>query len=381
MSSRADHDVVIVGGGFFGCCLALFLRTVYDRILIVEERDALLTQASRINQARVHSGFHYPRSFVTALRSRELSTRFAGDFSDAVVDDFQMLYAIARRRSKVSTARFHRMFMDMGALISPASVPDTALFDPELIEGVFACTEFAFDWAVLRDHLIERLDRFDIQVRFGESAQAVEYDGDDCVLTLASGTGLRTRALFNVTYGGLNRVLLQSGLEPLPLKHELAEVVLVSPPMDLAGKGVTVMDGPFFSMMPYPSEQLYSLTHVRYTPHMSWVDTPGGRSAYEVAESFGYNSRWRHMMMDACRYMPCASDLSYVKSLFTVKTLLTRNERDDGRPILLHRHRIGREFYSVMGGKIDNIYDLFEVMPGLNPMYAQANDSLVLGRP
>ena len=46
-----------------------------------------------------------------------------------------------------------------------------------------------------------------------------------------------------------------------------------------------------------------------------------------------------------------------------MKTVLTHNERDDGRPILLHRHHAGPDFYSVMGGKIDNIYDLFDVLP------------------
>ena len=117
MARGGDPDVVIVGGGFFGCCLALFLRSVARRVVLVEQRDELLAHASRVNQARVHTGFHYPRSFVTALRSRELSTRFAADFPEAIRSDFQMLYAIARRRSRVTTARFRRMFEDMGAPI------------------------------------------------------------------------------------------------------------------------------------------------------------------------------------------------------------------------------------------------------------------------
>ncbi|WDF72865.1 FAD-dependent oxidoreductase [Novosphingobium sp. KACC 22771] len=376
---QPDYDVVIIGGGFFGCALALFLRTIFDRILVLEERDALLTRASRVNQARVHTGFHYPRSFVTALRSRELSHRFSRDFSKAVVDDFQMLYAIASRRSKVSKARFLRMFEDMGAPIAPASVSDAALFDPELIEGVFACTEFAFDWSVLRDHMADRMARHGITLRHGQAAEKVEFREDACLVHLASGEVVSAPHVFNVTYGGLNRVLMNSGIEPLPLKYEWAELALVAPPPEMKGKAVTVMDGPFFSMMPYPSENLYSLTHVRYTPHMSWVDRQGGRPAYAVGDSLSTNTRWRHMMMDTRRYMPCAGDLEYVKSVFDVKTVLTRNERDDGRPILLHRHHRGPNFYSVMGGKIDNIYDLFDVMPALDPAFAKADMRYLLG--
>ena len=379
MSASDEFDFIIVGGGFYGCCLALFLRSISDRILILEERPDLLTRASRVNQARVHSGFHYPRSFVTALRSRQLSARFASDFSAAVVDDFQMLYAIARRRSKVSSARFRLMFEDMRAPIERASSADTALFSAELIEGVFNCTEYAFDWSVLRDCLETRLEQHGITIWHGETARRVRIDGDRCVVDLASGRGARGGALFNVTYAGINRLLLESGFAGLPMKHELAEVALVAPPPELHGKAVTVMDGPFFSAMPYPSEQLYSLTHVRYTPHMSWIDAADGPSAYDVAGAMPQETRWRHMMMDAKRYLPCAVDLAYSHSLFDVKTVLTRNERDDGRPILLHRHHAGPDFYSVMGGKVDNIYDLFDVLPGLSPAFAQANDCFVLG--
>lgn len=378
MAASGQYDFVIVGGGFYGCCLALYLRSISDRILIIEEAPELLTRASRVNQARVHAGFHYPRSFVTALRSRQLSARFAADFGEAVVDDFRMLYAIARRRSKVSPARFASMFADMGASFELADEPDTALFDPDLIEGVFNCTEFAFDWTVLRDRLQSRLAAAGVDLRHGECAQRAVLGESGVHVECESGRTFGGGVLFNVTYAGLNRLPLASGFDPLPIKHELAEVALIRPPEELAGRGVTVMDGPFFSMMPYPAEDLYSFTHVRYTPHMSWTDAPGAPGAYAVAEDLPRASHWRHMMMDTRRYLPCAGSLEYERSLFDVKTVLTHNERDDGRPILLHRHHAGPDFYSVMGGKIDNIYDLFDVLPRLNSAFVGAHDRYLM---
>ena len=378
MTDRADYDVVIIGGGFFGCCLALFLRSVTDRILIIEQQSELLTRASQANQARVHAGFHYPRSFVTALRSRHLSSRFAHDFKEAIVDDFQMLYAIARRRSKVSVARFQRMFQDMQAPFRPAKPGDAGLFDSKLIEGVFACDEFAFDWTVLQRALKARLAKYGIEVRHERTAVHVLCGEGYSIVTLDEGESVRGRIVFNVTFAGINQLLMNSGFDPLPLKHELAELALISTPDELTGKAVTVMDGPFFSLMPFPSAGLYSFTHVRYTPHLSWVDKAGSTSAYEVAASFPQSSRWRHMMMDAQRYLPCASGIEYRRSLFEVKTILVRNESDDGRPILLHRHHAQAQFYSVLGGKIDNIYDLFDFIPGLHESFVTANDRYLL---
>ena len=379
MKIHQDYDVVIIGGGFFGCCLALYLRSICNRILIIEREPALLTQASQVNQARVHTGFHYPRSFVTALRSARLRDRFAREFSDAVVDDFQMLYGIARRRSKVTAARFHAMFRDMKAPIAPARVNDSALFNPDLVEAVFACDEFAFDWTILRRGLQERLEHHGVDILTERSVHMVVVGENGCNIVLDNGTAVSGKLTFNITYSGLNDVLLDSGLSLLPLKHELAEIALIVPPPELLGKGVTLMDGPFFSTMPYPSRDLYSLTHVRYTPHFSWIDHPGTKKV-KPPRLADIQSRWRHMMLDAQRYLPVLAGTEYRESLVTVKTVLTKNEINDGRPILVHRHDVPAHLYSVLGGKIDNIYDLFDVLPELSPVFRGA-DARFVGRP
>jgi hypothetical protein len=67
-------------------------------------------------------------------------------------------------------------------------------------------------------------------------------------------------------------------------------------------------------------------------------------------------------------------------SLFEVKTVLVKNEHDDGRPILFQRQPRGSRIISVMGGKIDNIYDLFELVRGTAPEWAAADARHVVGR-
>ena len=80
-SARATtYDYVIIGGGFYGCCLALYLRSISQKVLLVEAGETLMTRASRVNQARVHTGFHYPRSAVTAVKSMLLHQKFLRDF-------------------------------------------------------------------------------------------------------------------------------------------------------------------------------------------------------------------------------------------------------------------------------------------------------------
>lgn len=376
--AASDYDAVVVGGGFYGCCLALFLRSVAPRVLLIEAGDQLMERASRVNQARVHTGFHYPRSMVTALRSKVLQERFVRDFEAAIVSDFDMLYAIAARRSKVTASRFARMFRSLEAPFQPASKTQQALFAPDLVEEVFACREFAFDWMILRDGLRERLTRHGVTVRVGESVERLACAGERGVVVLADGAEITAGAVFNVTYANLNALALRSGLQPLALKHELAEIALVEPPAELAGLAVTVMDGPFFSTMPFPAEQLYSLTHVRYTPHFTWTDPASGRSPDAIAADLPRDSRWRHMTQDARRYLPCMGEARHRGSLFEVKTILTEKERDDGRPILLHRHRDAPCLWSVMGAKIDNVFELFAALPAVDSRWRDATAALLL---
>jgi hypothetical protein len=60
------------------------------------------------------------------------------------------------------------------------------------------------------------------------------------------------------------------------------------------------------------------------------------------------------------RYMPVLGAARHVDSLFEYKTILLQNEQDDGRPILFRNDYGWRNHGLIMGGKIDNIYDIFQ---------------------
>jgi glycine/D-amino acid oxidase-like deaminating enzyme len=349
-------DAVVIGGGFYGACLALFLRERFASVLLIEAREALLGRASFVNQARVHTGFHYPRSLVTARRSLALHGRFIAEFRDAVHDDFTMLYAIARDGSKVTPQRFLQMFREMGAPMSPASAAERALFDQDRIAEVVRCREAAFDADRLRTLLLARLVAAGVRIETG--AEVTEVDPapppGDIAVTVAGRATVRASLAFNATYG-------QFPGDLPPLRHELAEVVLVRPPPELERYGVTVMDGPFFSMMPFPARGCHSLTHVRYTPHRAWTSAEGpaaGASPQPPSASL-------HMQRDAARYMPCLARLERIGSLFEVKSVPLRREADDGRPILFGRNPVNPGLVTVLGGKLDNIYDLYEALAAM----------------
>ena len=134
------------------------------------------------------------------------------------------------------------------------------------------------------------------------------------------------------------------------------------------------MDGPFFSAMPYPADDLYSLTHVRDTPHLSWTDADTDASPYQIAAQFAGASRSRHMVQDSMRFLPCLAGLEVQGSITDVKAVLIKNEEDDGRPILFQRKPATSRVLSVLGAKIDNIYDLFDLVRQIEPELAGADE-------
>ena len=378
--NRCEVDYLIVGGGFFGCCLALFLRSVSERVVVLEAGDRLMQRASLINQARIHTGFHYPRSVLTAFRSMLLSQQFAQDFPEAVQRDFRMLYAISARRSKVEAQRFYRFFREMGAPIHEASQTDAALFDTRMIEAVFECVEWAFDSQILAEVLEERLKAASLEVRYGTRAQQLQQLNERVVVQLSDGTEITAKQVFNVTYAEVNTLLRRSNLPEVDLKFELAELVMIDPPEVLDHVGITVMDGAYFSTMPYPPQGCYSLSHVRYTPQTRWHSNEHPVSPYEVLERTQRPSYAHQMIADSKRYLPCMEQSVVRGSVFEVKAIPTASKINDSRPILYHKGPCANRVTTVLGGKIDNVYDLFTAVKQDLPECASAHDRLLTGR-
>jgi glycine/D-amino acid oxidase-like deaminating enzyme len=358
------YDAIVIGGGFFGASVAIHLASKprEKRVLVIEREPVLLARASWVNQARIHGGYHYPRSFTTAYRSRANYSRFLADYAAAVYSSFTQLYAIAARNSKVTPRQFERFCKELGAPLRQPPRELTRLFSPVSIAAVYAVEETAFDAAALRELLMTRLADANVDVRCGAAVNAVRTAADghevDWISDGAPGSGY-ARAVINCTYSGLAAVAPTLEIPPGLLKHEIAEVALIEPPVELVDAGITVMDGTFFSSMPFPARRLHSLTHVRYTPHRAVFDDPEQSPPMLLAVD-PQDSRAERMRLDAARYVPVLRNARIIESLFEVKTVLVHNEGDDGRPILFLRHAGLPAAFSVLGGKLDNIYDALE---------------------
>ena len=93
---------------------------------------------------------------------------------------------------------------------------------------------------------------------------------------MEDGTEYETSFVLNATYASVNQIIQKlEGVEKenFNIKYELCEIILCEPSDKLRGIGFTVMDGPFFSIMPFGKTGYHSLTSVTFTPHVTSYDS------------------------------------------------------------------------------------------------------------
>lgn len=361
----SSTDVLVIGGGFYGLYLAHRLASPTRRMTLIEREAEVMTRASYANQARVHGGYHYPRSLLTAGRSRANYARFLAEFPHAIQDRFEALYAIARGDSLVTAEQFAQAMDRIGAPWRIARPEQARWFNPLTIEAVFAVQEAAFDAQALRRTLLQRL--LEQGVAIHTHTPALRLQPRPHAITVLTNQGvIQAQQVLLCAFAQTNSLLAASGLPIIPFRYEWAELACVEVPAALKHLGITVMDGPFFSCMPFPPRACHSLSHVRYTPHGQWRDgEPGSGGASQPVTHWPRRSAYAHMVRDAARFVPALGQARYRGSLWEVKTLLPRCEIDDARPILCRMNHGGvTGLHVVVGGKIDNVFDVAERLEG-----------------
>nr|AHF24728.1 fumarate reductase/succinate dehydrogenase flavoprotein domain protein [uncultured bacterium Contig783] len=367
-------DRIIIGAGIYGLYSAVHCGKKDENILVLEADGAPFMRATYINQARVHLGYHYPRSLLTATKSASYFDRFNSDFDFCVKKDFTKIYATSESFSWTSGRQFKRFCEAAG--IPCKEVPAEDYFRPGMCDGAFLVTEYTYDAAMLKDHFVEQIKAMsNVTLKCGCAVTAIERDGD-CYKVTAGGETYSTKCLINTTYASVNQILDMLDLEKFKIKYELCEIILCEADEELKGLGLTVMDGPFFSIMPFGKTGLHSLTSVTFTPHVACFDSLPAFACQE--RSGGYcsprslgncdscparpESAFPYMDKLASKYLRDGLRYRYKKSLFSMKPILQSSEVDDSRPTVIRRYSGDPVFISVLSGKINTIYDLDEVL-------------------
>ena len=272
------YDKIIIGAGLYGLYAALFCARNHERILVLEQDSGAFKRATYINQARVHMGYHYPRSYSTAIKSAHYFQRFMEDYRFCILESFDQVYATSTNFSWSNAEQFIKFCKNAG--IRCDEINPARYFRRGLCDGAFLTEEYTYDAHILRDYFLGELGRFsDVKICYDSPVTSIERDQD--VYRVYSGSEVFDSGfVLNSTYAStnqINRMVARGEGDSFKIKYELCEIILCEVSPSLKKVGLTVMDGPFFSIMPFGKTGLHSLTSVCFTPHMT---------SYEVCPTF-----------------------------------------------------------------------------------------------
>lgn len=274
----------ILGGGWYGCHLALALLKRGHDVQLHEIADQLFAGASGGNPARLHLGFHYPRSHLTRAMCQDTHREFMAVYGSLTRTVPVNVYAIAADRSQVDWGNYKQSLRGEVDFVELERPEELGL---QNIEGAVLTGERhiviraarAFFERELRGHVYFQIDHRDY------TPIPPGFDWTiDCTFCARDAERIDR---YEVCVTGL----LQA-CEP------------ASVPM-----AVTIMDGPFPSIYPWePGGQLYSITSALHTPIARATTYGEARSLLEQVSAADAGAQVIKMREQMRHYWPWSWD-------------------------------------------------------------------------
>jgi len=306
--------VAVAGAGIYGATTAIRLAE-HGHTVHLFDPLGVMRAASAINQYRIHSGYHYPRSPETIQETLEARTEFMEAFGPAIVRNSRHYYAIPKEGSQTSPALFEKVMTQFNIFYQP-SRPDWMDFG--FIDRCYEVDEQIYDPDALRDLVLAQIQRAGIafEQRAFDPGMREQYD-----------------YVVYATYGlGPSRGLFKSA------KYQVAEKIRIELPSQLRGISLVVIDGPFTAFDPYGSSPRSLFGSAKNTNHWTTTDPlePVPQPYAHLLNGPRFEpitfSRFEAMRADSALTVPASRDAVYLGSRFTLR-VVEHNPLQDRRTL------------------------------------------------
>lgn len=245
----------IIGGGFYGCYLAKHLSK-NNKVFLFEKNKKLIQESGKINQYRLHQGFHYPRSESTIKQTKEGFNNFFNEFKKFIYFPRYNFYCI-HKNSHVDFASYLKIIKKNGLEYKIFNKTDIPFLKNEFIEGAVNTHE----GVILIDKLnksVQKEIKNKCYIKLNTNViRANSFNGQ----VETKNRLYSFDKIINTTYTNPNLGLSKKKFN---IKYELAGIVI--PELKIKNvPGITIMDGDHVSLYPR-NKNSFSLTSVKYTP-------------------------------------------------------------------------------------------------------------------
>ncbi len=318
--------VAVVGAGVYGCTIAVELARAGYEVNLYERNWDLLHGATRANQARLHLGYHYPRSMSTAIAARDNAERFIKRFPKTINRRNSQHYAIASEGSLTSVDGYLKFCDEIGESHKIVKPTATHLQNVDLIVRV---PEAIVNIVALREQLRTELRKAGVRFHRDVAVDPKQLDHDVVVMA---------------TYG--------QGW-PQPLQWELCEVPVIKGLYAYSFKSFVVLDGPFGGVDPLPTSQGHFLYHVKHSVHFSNVGLEPYVNYPKLVDrglQSGATTNVDLMLNDLQKFFKYLDEGRWAGSLYSIRAVPPNVDATDKRPTMFFQEE---NILHVLAGKID----------------------------
>lgn len=223
-----EYDKIIIGAGLYGLYAANYCGKRKEKVLVLEYDKAPFQRATYINQARVHMGYHYPRSLTTAVKSAGYFRRFVEDYGFCIHSSFEQIYATSEHFSWTDAKQFREFCRAVD--IRCDEVAPSRYFRPGMCDGAFLTEEYTYDATLLGKFLQEELENMEnVELFYGVRIKKIVRETEFFRIETEQGDCYRTSFVLNAAYAAVNQILNKvEGIvaDAFPIKYELCEIIL-----------------------------------------------------------------------------------------------------------------------------------------------------------
>jgi D-amino-acid oxidase len=331
--------IAIIGSGFFGLTLGLFLSKK-NEVHIFEKEKKILNGASAANQFRFHLGYHYPRSQKTVSEINKSKNLFTKYYGKTIFQKTLNYYLIAN--DSVVDFNQYKKFLKKNKLYYKIINP---IISNKKIDKKILTNEKILNYFKFKKIISKKIKNSKLKIKLSKQFKKSFLENYDKVIVAA--------------YSNNNKILENLGIKKLDdFKFELVEKIVIKLPKKFFNKSFVVVDGKFVCVDPYLGTNYHLLSDVK----LSKLETKIGKFPIFKNKNKKYLnkgiikniriSRFKAFIKRSSAYLPFLNDAKYIGSMFVVRTIKKNKERTDERTSSVTNH--SKKIISVMSGKWNN---------------------------
>lgn len=229
------------------------------------------------------------------------------------------------------------------------------------------CGEVIYDCNILRTLILQRLDVSGVLLKTKTHINQIKRVSGGYKISSKTENFQLFEHVINCSYSDINRLTKQLGHTVDTVQYEYTWIPIIE--VDIERIGITVMDGPFMTLLPFGNTGKFLMYHVDYSV-VARDDTEIIDPGWLIKErsplsKVNLNDRFKEMRKACSLFVPALADAKMSGFLQGPRMVMAKSDDTDARPSVVRSYETN--YHTVFSGKIDHcVWVADEILEAVN---------------